>query len=90
MKRIFWIVIRVLIVTVVVVYLVDWAVLRIRITRGTAYGAVQVDQYLSTPLKGNKAEYDYLGTTTVSCSRSIFPHGTAPCWWRERHKSIWE
>lgn len=90
MKRILWIAIRFLIGALIVVYLVDWAVLRIRLGRGTAYGTVQVDQYLSTPLKGNKAEYDYLGTISVSCSHSIFPHGAAPCWWRERHKSVWE
>jgi len=81
---------RVVIAALIVAYLVDWAVLRIRIARGTAYGTVQVDQYLSTPLKGNKAEYDYLGTTTVSCARSIFPHGAAPCWWRNSHKSVWQ
>jgi len=90
MKRILWNLIRVLIAAVIVVYLVDWAILRIRIARGTAYGTVQVDQYLSTPLKGNKDEYDYLGTTSVPCSHSIFPHGAAPCWWVERHKSVWE
>ena len=77
MKRSLWIALRLLIAALIVVYLVDWAVLRIRMTRGTAYGTVQVDQYLSTPLKGNKDEYDYLGTTSVSCARSIFPHGAA-------------
>lgn len=90
MKKKLWLVLRLLIALVIVVYLMDWAVLRIRMVRGTAYDTVQVDQYLSTPLKGNKAEYDYLGTTTVTCSRSIFPHGAAPCWWRNRHKAVWE
>jgi len=90
MKRILWIITRALVAAVIVVYLIDWAVLRKRMTGGTAYGTVQVDEYLSTPLKGNKAEYDYLGTVPVSCARSIFPHGAAPCWWRESHKSVWE
>jgi hypothetical protein len=90
MKRILWIAIRALIAVVIVVYLVDWAILRIRIARGTAYGTVQVDQYLSTPLKGNKAEFDYLGPASISCVRSIFPHGAPPCWWVERHKDQWE
>ena len=40
--------------------------------------------------KGNKAEYDYLGPASVTCSRSIFPHGAPSCWWVERHKSQWE
>ena len=90
MKRSLWIGLRLLIAALILVYLVDWAVLRIRMTRGTAYGTVQVDRYLTTPLKGNKDEYDYLGTTSVSCAHSIFPHGAAPCWWVERHKSVWE
>jgi hypothetical protein len=90
MKKTFWLVIRALIAAVIVLYLIDWAVLCVRMARGNAYETVQVDQYLSTSLKGNKAEYDYLGTVAVSCSRSIFPHGTAPCWWRVRHKSVWE
>ena len=90
MKRSLSIGFRLLIAALIVVYLVDWAVLRIRMTRGTGYGTVQVDRYLSTPLKGNKDEYDYLGTTSVACAHSIFPHGAAPCWWRQRHTSIWE
>jgi hypothetical protein len=90
MKRKVWTAIRLLFAAVIVVYLVDWAILRIRVMRGTGFGTVQVDEYLSTPLKGNKAEYDYLGTTTVTCSHSIFPHGAAPCWWRNRHRSVWE
>jgi hypothetical protein len=90
MKRILWITIRLLLAAIIVVYLVDWAVLRVRMTRGTAYGTVQVDEYLSTALKGNKAEYDYLGSAPVSCAHSIFPHGAAPCWWVVRHTSVWE
>jgi hypothetical protein len=90
MKRILGIVIRALIAALIVIYLADWAILRIRITRGTAYGTVQVDQYLSTALKGNKAEYDYLGSNPVPCAHSIFPHGAPPCWWLERHKAVWE
>ena len=90
MKRKLWNAVRMLMALLIVLYLVDWAVLRIRMTRGTAYSSVQVDQYLSTPLKGNKAEYDYLGTTNVTCARSVFPHGAAPCWWRNRHRSVWE
>ena len=90
MKQKAWGAIRVVIAALIVVYFLDWAVLRVRLARGTAYDRVQVEEYLSTPLKGNKAEYDYLGTTTVSCSRSIFPHGAAPCWWRNRHKTVWE
>jgi hypothetical protein len=90
MKRSLWIAIRVLIAIVIAVYLVDWAVLRLRMLHGTAYGTVQVDEYLSTALKGNKAEYDYLGSTPASCAHAIFPHGAPPCWWLQRHPTRWE
>jgi hypothetical protein len=90
MKKALWLAIRVLVVAFIAVYLLDWAVLRIRLARGQAYDTVQVDEYLSTPLKGNKAEYDYMGSQPVSCARAIFPHGATPCWWLRRHPAHWE
>ena len=52
---------------------------------------VQVNQFLATPLKGNKVEYDLMGTVPMTCSRSIFPQkGNPACWWLERHTSQWE
>jgi hypothetical protein len=72
-------------------YLVDWLVLRVHISRGTGYGVVQVNQLLATPLKGNKVEYDLMGTVPVICSRSVFPQqGNPACWWLERHPSQWQ
>ena len=72
-------------------YVGDWLVLRIRVSHGTAYRVIQVNQLLATPLKGNKVEYDFMGTAAVTCSRSIFPQqGHAACWWLERHTSQWE
>jgi hypothetical protein len=91
MTRILWLILRALLIALVVVYVVDWAVLCIRASRGTAYGSVQVNQYLSTALKGNKAEYDYLGTAAQPCVHAIFKHDALqPCWWVERHKDHWE
>jgi len=90
MKRILWLSLRLLLAAIVVLYLADWAVLRVRMAHGTGYGTVQVDEYLSTPLKGNKDEYDFMGTQSQPCSHSIFPHGGAPCWWLARHTSHWE
>ena len=72
-------------------YLWDWVLLRIRISRGTGYEVVQVNQFLATPLKGNKVEYDLMGTVPVTCSRSLFPQeGNPACWWLKRHTSQWE
>src|SRR5580700_8112796 len=74
-----------------IVYVGDWVVLRVRITHGTAYGVVEVNQFLATPLKGNKVEYDLVGAVQETCSRSIFPQkGNPACWWLERHKSQWK
>ncbi len=80
-----------LLVAGVVVWVSDWAVFRVRSARGTAFDTVQVEEFLSTALKGNKQEYDYMGTAQVTCARSLFPHGGASaCWWVRRHRTEWE
>ena len=88
MKR--WI-LRVLqgaVMVAVLLYLGDWTVFQVR---RRPVGAVQVNQLLATPLKGNKMEYDFMGVAQVTCSRSIFPQeGNPACWWVERHKMHWE
>jgi hypothetical protein len=74
-----------------VLYAGDWLVLRYRVGRGTAFDSVEVDQFLATPLKGNKAEYDFVGSYQQPCARSIFPQqGKPPCWWVRRHNAVWE
>jgi hypothetical protein len=75
----------------VALYLADWAVLALRMAHHTGVGSVTVSQYLSTPLKGQKVEYDYLGSADQPCVKSIFPHNSdQPCWWLERHKNQWQ
>ena len=72
-------------------YVGDWAVLRVRVSHGTEHGMGQVHQFLATPLKGNKVEYDLMGTVPTTCSHSLFPQqGSPACWWLERHSSQWE
>lgn len=76
---------------VAVTYAADWAVLRARVSHGTAYGTVVVNQLLATPLKGNKMEYDVVGTAPESCTHSLFPQmGQPACWWLERHATQWQ
>jgi hypothetical protein len=78
-------------IALAILYAGDWIVLRYRITKGTAYGSVEVDQFLATSLKGSKTEYDMVGSFQQSCARSIFPHqGKPACWWVQRHSSVWE
>jgi hypothetical protein len=84
-----------LLITFAILYALDWTVFEVRHMSGGGMGTVMVEQYLSTNLKGNKAEYDYLGTANQSCSRTLFPQYAAsawnsPCWWLERHKTSWQ
>jgi len=77
------------------VYATDFAVFAIRLTLGSGMGTVNVDRFLTTSLKGSKEEYDYLGSTSQSCSHSLFPQYAAsawntPCWWLARHKTRWQ
>ena len=80
----------------VLAYGMDWAVLRVRVARGGGFGSVEVSQFMATPLKSGKAEYDFLGQAMVPCTRSLFPqilipqtNANEPCWWVERHTSEW-
>jgi hypothetical protein len=67
----------------VAIYGGDWAVFRLR---GSPSSIVSVSRYLVVPLKGNKSEYDYLGTSDVPCSQSLFPQaGQSPCWQLRRN-----
>ena len=76
-------------------YAIDWALFEARQLRGGAMGSVTVQKFLSTPLKGEKTEFDYLGTENDNCSQSLFPQYAAsawnpPCWWLARHKVKWQ
>jgi hypothetical protein len=74
-----------------VIYAADWGAFEMRAKRHTATRTIQVDQFLATPLKGQKTEFDYLGAVAQTCARSIFPHASlSPCWWVERHATQWE
>jgi len=67
----------------VVLYCGDWAVYKMR---GSPQGHVTVSRTLVVPLKGNKSEYDYMGTSDVACAVSIFPQdGESSCWQLRRN-----
>jgi hypothetical protein len=86
---------RYLLISIAFLYAGDWSLFQLRLARGTGLNSVTVEQYMQISLKGNKREYHYIGTTDVNCVRSLLPQyaaseWTAPCWWRERHREIWE
>ena len=75
-------------------YAADWSIFQVRLMRGTGMGTIPVEQYLVQQMKGNKAEYDYLGTQDKNCSRAMFPQYAGwqwnpPCWWLQRHRQRW-
>ena len=82
---------KIVIVAALLAWATDWVAFRIRVAHGTAFQTLQVQEYLSTSLKGNKEEYDYMGAQQMSCARALFPHaGVPPCWWLRRHTTQWE
>jgi len=91
MKRVLLLAVKYFLGFVLIVYAADWVVWHIRAERQTGLGTMQVDQFLGTPLKGQKEEYDFMGTVQEQCARSIFPHDSnPPCWWLSRHRTQWE
>ncbi|HEY1208542.1 MAG TPA: hypothetical protein VGE85_04180 [Terracidiphilus sp.] len=69
----------------VLLYAGDWAVYKLR---GSPRSVVTVNRYVTIPLKGNKQEFDYLGTIDVPCSVSLLPHaGLATCWQLRRNSN---
>jgi hypothetical protein len=69
----------------VVIYAGDWAVYKLR---GSPRSMVTVNRYITIPLKGNKQEFDYLGSIDVPCSVSLFSQaGQAPCWQLRRNSN---
>lgn len=82
---------KVVLAAAILLWVGDWALFTLRASRGAGFDTVQVQEFLSTALKGNKEEYDYLGTQQVTCARALFPHtASSPCWWVRRHTTQWE
>ncbi|HMG88147.1 MAG TPA: hypothetical protein VK574_20615 [Terracidiphilus sp.] len=74
-----------LVVTFVALYGGDWAVYKMR---GSPQGSVTVSRTLVVPLKGNKSEYDYMGSSDVPCAVAIFSQdGRSPCWQVRRNQN---
>jgi hypothetical protein len=80
-----------LLAVTLLLWLGDWTVWRVRVSRGGGYDTVQVNQILLIPLKNHKMEADAQSSADQPCARSIFPHGgDDPCWWLRRHATVWQ
>ena len=89
MKRLWGRILQGFLAMLLVLYVGDWAILRLR-TGGQETSSVQVEQFLKTPLKGQKEEFDYMGTIAQPCVPSLFPHWSeTPCWWLRKHTVQW-
>ena len=65
------------------VYAGDWVVFKLR---GSPLSKVTVNRYVTIPLKGSKQEFDYIGSSDVPCSESLFSQaGQSLCWQLRRH-----
>jgi hypothetical protein len=87
--------VKYLLIALVVLYAADAGVFAVRLSRGAGLESIAVDQFLKTPLKGQKTELDYLGTGNQSCARALFPQYAGaqwnpPCWWLKRHSVSWQ
>ena len=80
-----------LLVVAAVIYLGDFVLWQLRSLHGGATESVVVNRVVVAPLKGNKEEYYADGTTTVSCSDSLFTQtGVGACWWVKGHRTLEE
>ncbi len=78
-------------VGVLVMYVVDWGIWRIRVARGGGMGTVQVTWFQVAELKGSKEQFYPDGEGPESCSQSVFPQGGAkPCWYMVKHPVVFE
>ena len=69
-------------------FVLDWTVYKVR---KSPQSTVIVNRFLSVPLKGQKTEYDFLGTASVSCVVALFPHDSmSPCWYLQLHPNQWD
>ena len=76
---------------VMLLYIGDWAVWKIRVARGGGMGSVMVGILQVAEMKGNKEEYFPDGQEVVQCSKSLFPQsGAGACWWVEQHRTVFE
>ena len=72
-------------------YAADLALFHFRARHGTGVGSVEVRQFMATPLKANRTEYDYVDTIEQPCVRALLPHQQLPpCWWVQMHRDQWQ
>ncbi len=76
-----------IILAAVVVFGLDYLVLRIRVaTNHTPFGTVTVHPLYAVPQKDQKTQFMVGDSADQQCVNSLFPHmGDSPCWYLTRH-----
>ena len=77
------------VLTIAIVYVCDYLVLRFRVaTNRQPYGTVTVQPYYAVPQKDQKTEFLFDDPQDETCVHALFPHlGDRPCWYVTRHKN---
>ncbi len=69
----------------------DYAIFVYRQRHGDVLSFTTVRQFVATPLKNGRYEYNYLGTMDIACVQAFLPHQKmSPCWWVVIHHDHWE
>ena len=70
-------------------YVLDFAIWRMRVAAHGGMGTVTVNRVVAAELKDSKEDYYYDGKEDVACSRSLFPQGGVnACWWQQKHLEV--
>jgi hypothetical protein len=87
LRRIFVAVIGIAVGAVVLAYVLDYAVFRVRAaSTGNAYGSVTVNHYYAVLQKNGKTKFSFDPPQAQTCVHAVFPHeGWLPCWYLSRH-----
>ena len=91
MRRWLSLAVKYVLVAALALFLLDWLVYAVRRADGGGTATVVVHEYLASPLKGGRVEFDDMGKKKVTCAEALFPHGPlSVCWWVRRHTDKWE
>jgi len=87
LRRIFVAVIGIAVGAVVLAYVLDYAIFRVRAaTTRNAYGSVTVNHYYAVLQKNGKTKFSFDPPQAQTCVQAVFAHeGWLPCWYLSRH-----
>jgi hypothetical protein len=70
----------------VILYIGDYVVLRLRMSNGSGLGEMTVHRYYAVQLKSGKIDFLPADPQQQTCTQSLFPHmGDPPCWYLAQH-----